>query len=144
MSSVFGKMRKEAKEKNKAPRGQDGSEAEQFAVQPVVETIAPTAEELALLLSVLEVKELPSQPVVLEKKEEVITSPEIKEKTFKAYGVFYNTEKRKFMKVSIDYCPKTCYTSDAVVEDFTDSQAVAVMKISQIFSLKLVRNEDVV
>jgi len=141
MASLFGKMRKDAKEKNKVNKGQDASATEQFTKQDVAEIEPVTEAELNVLLASLNIEEdvVPVEEVAA--AEEVPTTTA--DKVFRAFGVYYDKKKRKFVKVSIDYCVATCYTNLVSTEDFTDSQAVAVMKMSQALSLKLIRNEEV-
>jgi hypothetical protein len=76
-------------------------------------------------------------------------TPEVKEEALipqmrlhKAHNVFYNKEKRKYMLVTIDYSPDTDYTKIVSTEELTDNLAVAISKVSNIFSLKLFKNEE--
>lgn len=139
MSSIFSKLRKEAKVKAKVNKGQFDSAGAVMDRKPVMEIEASTPEEIATLEQALTtptvtpVVKAPGMPV------EVIAE----EKTFQAMGIYYNQKLRKFMKVLIDYDPVTGDTNMVMNAELCDSSAVASSKVGLYYSLKLVRHEEV-
>lgn len=61
---------------------------------------------------------------------------------FEAYGICYSEENKKYMKISIDYNPKTGYTKIKSVEPWADAAPTALNKLNRIMSLKLMRKEE--
>jgi rubrerythrin len=127
MASKFFKARKKVKEQKEV-------EAIDPAItEAEVETLLNAATE-----TVEKEKPMEQEIVAIAKEEEKKEVP----KSFQAFGIFYDTKKRKFVKVIIGYNPQTGYTSMQGMEDFADSSATAIYKITNVFSLKLMRAED--
>lgn len=146
-TSIYAKLRKEAKLKVKKEKaiGQD-SQAEQFVKKDIVEMPAITEEEVNTLLSAL-VEDVSATKEIINDLKESSPNPgenKVEQKLFKAIGVYYDSTRKKFMKISIDYNPITLYTGGAVIEDLADSNAVATARISQIFSMKLIRDREII
>lgn len=142
MSSVYGKLRKAAKEKTKGSR-LDGTTAPEAIVQKDIPPIDPiSAEELNELLGAL--KENPAEVLTaLETTADEVVA-ELRPKYFTAYGVYYDSARKKFVQISIDYDPKTCYTAITNSEDIADSNAVATVKMMKTISVKLGKNEEII
>lgn len=144
-TSIYAKLRKQAKAKAKKSQGDNGdSQADQFVKKNIVESPVITEEEINNLLAsmndaameISDIQDVPlPPPKVLEEK--------VEQRLFTAIGVYYDTSRKKFMKISIDYNPKTEYTKVKSIEDLADSNAVATAKVTQIFSMKLIRDKEI-
>lgn len=147
MSSLFSKLRKEAKEKSKKTRGlEDKSEASMHPAT-VGEVEPSTPEELAMLEAALVEPESNKQINVSgHAKEIAIARMEALNNKGKnmceAMGVYLDKSTGKFMKVLINYNPTTGESNIGSIEILSDSQAVATMKVGQYYSLKIVREEN--
>lgn len=99
----------------------------------VKETPAPTT-----LATVVEaVKEAVVNTMV--KPGAVVDSPE---KVFKAYGVFWDSTNKIFVKATIDYDPVSGYTKLVGTEKIADSPATAIYKLNNLYSLKIIKREE--
>lgn len=143
-TSIYAKLRKQAKAKAKKSKGDNGdSQADQFVKKNIAESPAITEEEINNLLASINdtaaeisgIVDVPPQPKIVEEK--------IEQRLFTAIGVYYDTSRKKFMKISIDYNPVTEYTKVKSIEDLADSNAVATAKVAQIFSMKLIRDKEI-
>lgn len=114
-------------------------------VDPVNDT------DLAELLAAA--KDVPLQTkltTVTEKVKEIITNvvtkPETltteENKSFKAYGVFWDSVNKIFMKVIVDYDPISGYTKLVGTEKIADSPATAIFKLNNLYSLKIIKREE--
>lgn len=144
--SVFAKLRREAKEKskkNKDTRAEGMTNAEQMVKREVVETPAVSEEELNSLLAAATQDVV--KAVVLN-EEHKTSQVEVKKETrklFQAQGLYYDSEKKKFIKVAIEYDPKSDYCKVLEHLEYSDSSAVAIYKINNLFSMKLIRDQDI-
>lgn len=142
---MFAKIRKEAKEKSKRKSVNTGID-EQFAKKDVKEVEPISETELNELLAA--VNEVPppavEKPLAKADHVEKVIKAEPEKKLFQAMGVFYDSKVNKFMKILLDYDPVTCYTAINKIEELTDSSAVATVRVSQYYNLKLMRQEEIV
>lgn len=60
----------------------------------------------------------------------------------KAYNVFFDSAKRKYMLVTIQYNPATKDSEVVSIEPLADSQPTAIFKLNNIFALKIARAEE--
>ncbi len=146
MSSLFGKIRKEAKDKKKRDVS-EGMTANDALVKREMKEIEPvTQEELAgLLASLNEASPETDVPeVVVSNKEEPKVSKSVEPmKVFRAYGVYYDSKTKKFVKIDIDYCIENNYTAIVSQEILGDSKAVAIFKMGNALNVKLAKNMEV-
>jgi hypothetical protein len=142
MSSLFAKIRKSAKEKNKRDVS-EGMTANDSLVKREMKEMEPvTQEELANLLSSLNNNNedsIKSDNIV----EENVNSSKEPLKIFQAYGVYFNSKIKKFVKINIDYCVENNYTSIVSEEILGDSKAVAIFKMGNALNIKLAKNMEV-
>lgn len=79
---------------------------------------------------------------VVNKVIEEVTQPEKAEQLFVAYGLCYNETDKKFVKIEIDFNPKTGYSKLRSIEHYADSAPTALNKLNKILSLKLLKREE--
>lgn len=79
--------------------------------------------------------------VIVEVNNQVITTAPTEE-LFIAYGLCYSEEAKKFLKIEIDYNPKTGYTKLRSSTHWADSAATALNKLNRVLSLKLIKREE--
>jgi len=143
MSSLFGKLRKEAKKGKTSPQDTltiDG----QLIAEPIKEEDALSAEELTSLLNALgPVVETESAPQATETKPNSKVEAVKTKALFKAYGVYFDQKRKKFVQISIDYDPVSMYSLISKNEDIGDSQSVALFKITQLLTNKISKSENV-
>lgn len=138
--SIFGKLRKNAKEAAKVNRGQMNNYDAELVHKPI-ETESSTPEEIAALVNSL--ADAPTSPTMKEiQMDETIVIP--RNTDFQAMGVYYDDKLKKYMKALINYNPITGTAELISAGEFTDNSAVAIVKVGQFYSLKLMRREEVV
>lgn len=100
-------------------------------------------EELNSLLE----KAVEDVPVVASRADEVIEAvPEKKEESkaaiHKAHNIYFDENKRKFMLVTIEYATDLSSVRLVSITPYADSNAVALKKLTDMMSLKLLRGEE--
>lgn len=104
---------------------------------------AITEEELNNLLANLNEETKPATAAVTveeTKKDEVQT---VNSKVYhKAYNIFYDASQRKFIQVTLEYDLATGYSKIVETKPIADNQAVAIYKIQNIITLKILRQEE--
>lgn len=130
MSKFFSKKIKEQKkEANKA----------------VLDNSPLTQDELEKLLADAagEVKEVVQEVKVIQEVTPVVApKAEAKVVTQIAHNVYFDSTKRKFMLVTIEYTTNMQTAKIVSVEPFADDVAVAIKKLADKFALKLMRHTE--
>lgn len=143
--SIFAKVRRQAKEKKKqevSERRAEGMESGDAFVQREVKEVEPvSAEELNQLLGAL--NETAKEETVEVIKAEEPEEPKQEQKLFEAIGVYYDQTIKKYMKIVINYDPQSDYTKLISKDEMCDSQAVAVVRVGQLFSYKLAKRTEI-
>lgn len=116
-------------------------------VEKPIEVVEPKlleATEVETLLQSLNepLPEVKVEPVKVVVPEVVVPKVAHEEGNFIAYGIAFNNERKKFMRISLDYNPKTGYSKIVSVEDWADDPMSALRKLMQILSLKLLKREE--
>jgi len=113
------------------------------ANKAVLENSPLSQEELEKLLADAagEVKEVIQEVKVIQ---EVAVAPKAEAKvvTHLAYNVYFDSAKRKFMLVTIEYTTNMQQAKIVSVEPFADDLAVAIKKLADRFALKLMRHTE--
>lgn len=145
--SIYAKLRKQAKEKEQIQKGKGATggvsidemidKTEQKAPDPI------SQEELTILLEALNPIEEKPTVTTAEQAEEKKLTIENKQKTFLAYGTYYNSNTKKYIQVTIEYNPLSNYTRLISTEELADNKMVAVSKLVKTVGMKLSKLEEV-
>lgn len=134
-SKFYGLKRNKGKTRNK-PVGEVVEEMTNIVPEKALDEV-----EIHNLLSSLNEAPAEVEKVVNKVIAEVVTK-EVSEVLFTAYGIYYDEEKKKFMKINIDYNPKTGYSKIRNEEAWADSAPSALNKLNKVLSLKLLKREE--
>lgn len=63
-------------------------------------------------------------------------------KKHKAYNTYWDSSKKKFMLVTIEYDPKSFVTELLSIEPYADSQPTALFKLNNLNTMKIVKGEE--
>lgn len=90
-------------------------------------------------------KEQATQVETPEVKQEIVIKTEDVAplaKPHKAYNIFFDSKIKKYMLVHIEYDPTRVSAQVVKIEEWADSPAVALKKLADIMSLKVIRREE--
>lgn len=99
-----------------------------------------------LLSSALDVREEPAkvtEPITQKEEiQEIIESTPVVTSNHTAYNTYYDTTLQKFVLITVEYNPITKESKVVGREPIGDNYAVALYKLNQILTLKLVRGDE--
>jgi hypothetical protein len=138
MSSKFSKLRRESKTPKVNPPIQEPQAL--FADHEVAELMESLNEPIPEPMSLEDAIVLAASSKTIEP----VVAPNVAadEEIFEAFGLVLNTTLKKYMKVTIDYNPKTGYAKIREVIPFADNGTTALHKLNKVLSLRLLKKEE--